>query len=59
MSRAASGRARATVDGLLDDPSALAAMRAASAALARPDAARDIARELLEAARKSDGALVR
>jgi UDP-N-acetylglucosamine--N-acetylmuramyl-(pentapeptide) pyrophosphoryl-undecaprenol N-acetylglucosamine transferase len=52
-------RLRATVDGLLADSAALAAMRAASGALARPDAACDIAHELLAAARKSDGAFVR
>jgi UDP-N-acetylglucosamine--N-acetylmuramyl-(pentapeptide) pyrophosphoryl-undecaprenol N-acetylglucosamine transferase len=39
------------VGGLLADPSRLAAMARASASLARPDAARDIAHELLAAAR--------
>jgi UDP-N-acetylglucosamine--N-acetylmuramyl-(pentapeptide) pyrophosphoryl-undecaprenol N-acetylglucosamine transferase len=43
-------RLRAEVDALLGDPARLAEMAAASAALARPDAARDIAREILEAA---------
>jgi UDP-N-acetylglucosamine--N-acetylmuramyl-(pentapeptide) pyrophosphoryl-undecaprenol N-acetylglucosamine transferase len=38
------------VASLLDDAPRLAAMRAASAALARPDAAKDIARMLIEAA---------
>lgn len=44
-------RLRREVDALLGDPNRLAAMAAASAALARPDAAREIARELLAAAR--------
>ena len=39
------------VDALVGDPARLKAMRAASAALARPDAAREIAAELLAAAR--------
>ena len=43
-------RLRATVDGLLGDPGRLAAMAAASAGLARPDAARAIASEVLAAA---------
>ncbi|MGN6189881.1 MAG: undecaprenyldiphospho-muramoylpentapeptide beta-N-acetylglucosaminyltransferase [Conexibacter sp.] len=43
-------RLRREVDALLADPDSLAAMAAASAALARPDAARDIAAELLTAA---------
>lgn len=43
-------RLRAEVDGLLADPHRLLAMGAASAALARPHAARDIAREVLKAA---------
>jgi hypothetical protein len=34
-------------------------MRVASSGLARPDAARDVAQELLAAARKSDGTHVR
>lgn len=41
---------RETVDGILGDPGRLADMAAASAALARPDAARDVAREVLAAA---------
>ncbi len=41
---------RATVGGLLDDPARRSAMAAASAALARPDAARTIADEVLAAA---------
>lgn len=44
-------RMRHEVDRLLADPARLAAMAAASAALARPNAARDIAAELLNAAR--------
>lgn len=44
-------RLRAEVDALLADPARLAAMSAASAALARPGAASEIARELLAAAR--------
>ncbi len=43
-------RLRAEVDALLGDPGRLAAMGRASAALARPDAAQAIARELLAAA---------
>ena len=43
-------RLRHEVDALLGDPDRLAAMATASAALARPDAARDIAAELLAAA---------
>lgn len=42
-------RLRATVDELLADPDRLAAMAAASAALARPSAAHEIAGELLAA----------
>jgi UDP-N-acetylglucosamine--N-acetylmuramyl-(pentapeptide) pyrophosphoryl-undecaprenol N-acetylglucosamine transferase len=42
-------RLRGEVDTLLGDPDRLAAMAAASAALARPDAAHDIAAELLAA----------
>ena len=38
------------VGALLADPTRLAAMARASAGLARPDAARQVARELLEAA---------
>jgi UDP-N-acetylglucosamine--N-acetylmuramyl-(pentapeptide) pyrophosphoryl-undecaprenol N-acetylglucosamine transferase len=41
---------RAEVDALVDDEPRRAAMAAASAALARPDAAREIAREVLAAA---------
>lgn len=44
-------RLAAEVDALLDDPPALAAMASASAALARPAAAQDIAAEVLAAAR--------
>lgn len=44
------GLLRSTVDGLLGDPERLGAMAAASAALARPDAARTIADEVLAAA---------
>ncbi len=40
------------VDGLLGDRQRLAAMAAAARGLARPDAARDVAPELLEAARR-------
>jgi UDP-N-acetylglucosamine--N-acetylmuramyl-(pentapeptide) pyrophosphoryl-undecaprenol N-acetylglucosamine transferase len=44
------------VHALLGDPERLAAMRAASAALARPDAAQVIAQEVLGAARgRTDG----
>jgi UDP-N-acetylglucosamine--N-acetylmuramyl-(pentapeptide) pyrophosphoryl-undecaprenol N-acetylglucosamine transferase len=43
-------RLRAEVDALVEDPARLARMRAASAALARPGAAREIAAELLAAA---------
>jgi UDP-N-acetylglucosamine--N-acetylmuramyl-(pentapeptide) pyrophosphoryl-undecaprenol N-acetylglucosamine transferase len=42
-------RVRAEVGSLLGDPGRLAAMGAAAAALARPDAARDIAREVASA----------
>jgi UDP-N-acetylglucosamine--N-acetylmuramyl-(pentapeptide) pyrophosphoryl-undecaprenol N-acetylglucosamine transferase len=45
-------RLRAEVDALLADEPRRAAMAAASAALARPDAARDIAGEVLAAARR-------
>jgi UDP-N-acetylglucosamine--N-acetylmuramyl-(pentapeptide) pyrophosphoryl-undecaprenol N-acetylglucosamine transferase len=44
-------RLRAEIDAILGDPERLAAMAAASAALARPDAARDVARAVLAAAR--------
>ncbi|MCW3001005.1 MAG: murG [Conexibacter sp.] len=43
-------RLRTEIDALLADPGRLAAMAAASRALARPDAAREIAREVLTAA---------
>jgi UDP-N-acetylglucosamine--N-acetylmuramyl-(pentapeptide) pyrophosphoryl-undecaprenol N-acetylglucosamine transferase len=46
-------RLRTEVDALLGDPARLAATRRASAALARPDAAREIAAEVLAAARVS------
>jgi UDP-N-acetylglucosamine--N-acetylmuramyl-(pentapeptide) pyrophosphoryl-undecaprenol N-acetylglucosamine transferase len=50
-------RLRAEVDAVLLDPERLAAMAAASARLARPDAARDVARAVLGAAlRRSTGA---
>jgi UDP-N-acetylglucosamine--N-acetylmuramyl-(pentapeptide) pyrophosphoryl-undecaprenol N-acetylglucosamine transferase len=45
-------RLRAEVDGLLADPDRLRAMAAASRALARPDAARVVAHEVLAAARE-------
>ncbi|WP_354701831.1 UDP-N-acetylglucosamine--N-acetylmuramyl-(pentapeptide) pyrophosphoryl-undecaprenol N-acetylglucosamine transferase [Paraconexibacter sp. AEG42_29] len=45
----------AAVDGLLDDPGRLARMASASAALARPDAAADIAGEVVAAATAADG----
>jgi UDP-N-acetylglucosamine--N-acetylmuramyl-(pentapeptide) pyrophosphoryl-undecaprenol N-acetylglucosamine transferase len=43
-------RLRREVDALLGDPSRLAAMATASRALARPDAAEAIAREVVAAA---------
>src|SRR5881398_3122382 len=43
-------RLRAEVDALLGDPARLAEMSRAASALARPDAARVVATELLEAA---------
>jgi UDP-N-acetylglucosamine--N-acetylmuramyl-(pentapeptide) pyrophosphoryl-undecaprenol N-acetylglucosamine transferase len=46
-------RLRAEVDAIVLDPERLAAMAAASARLARPDAARDVAREVLGAATAS------
>jgi UDP-N-acetylglucosamine--N-acetylmuramyl-(pentapeptide) pyrophosphoryl-undecaprenol N-acetylglucosamine transferase len=48
-------RLRAEVDALLADPARLAAMAAASAGLARPDAAADVAAEVLEAAAAGAG----
>jgi UDP-N-acetylglucosamine--N-acetylmuramyl-(pentapeptide) pyrophosphoryl-undecaprenol N-acetylglucosamine transferase len=45
-------RLRSAVDALLEDHERLAAMADASAALARPDAAREIAAEVLAAARR-------
>jgi len=45
-------RLRAEVDAILLDPQRLTAMAAASARLARPDAARDVARAVLAAARE-------
>lgn len=45
-------RLRGEVDALLGDPARLAGMAAASAALARPDAAQAIAAEVLAAARR-------
>ncbi len=44
------GRLRTEVDALLGDPARLAAMASASAALARPRAAREVADELRAAA---------
>ena len=46
-------RLRREVDALMGDPARLAAMAAASRALARPDAAADIAREVVAAAQGS------
>jgi UDP-N-acetylglucosamine--N-acetylmuramyl-(pentapeptide) pyrophosphoryl-undecaprenol N-acetylglucosamine transferase len=46
-------RLRAEVEAILLDPARLAAMAAAAAALARPDAARDVAAEVLAATRQS------
>ena len=46
-------RLRREVDALMDDPARLERMAAASRGLARPDAAADIAREVLAAARGS------
>jgi UDP-N-acetylglucosamine--N-acetylmuramyl-(pentapeptide) pyrophosphoryl-undecaprenol N-acetylglucosamine transferase len=46
-------RLRAEVDALVADPPRLATMAGASARLARPDAARRIAREVLAAAGQS------
>jgi UDP-N-acetylglucosamine--N-acetylmuramyl-(pentapeptide) pyrophosphoryl-undecaprenol N-acetylglucosamine transferase len=48
-------RLRREVDALLGDPARLAAMAAASASLARPEAARDIAREVVAAAQARAG----
>lgn len=47
-------RLRAEVEAIMGDESRRAAMAAASAALARPDAARDIAAQVLAAARPAD-----
>ncbi|HEV2770214.1 MAG TPA: UDP-N-acetylglucosamine--N-acetylmuramyl-(pentapeptide) pyrophosphoryl-undecaprenol N-acetylglucosamine transferase, partial [Solirubrobacteraceae bacterium] len=47
------GRLRREVDALLGDPARLAAMARASASLARPQAAADIAGEVLAAAREA------
>jgi UDP-N-acetylglucosamine--N-acetylmuramyl-(pentapeptide) pyrophosphoryl-undecaprenol N-acetylglucosamine transferase len=47
-------RLASEVGRLLGDPGRLAAMGRAAAAVARPHAAREIARELLEAARAGD-----
>ena len=44
------GRLGATIIELLEDETRLAKMRAAAKALARPDAARDLARVLMEVA---------
>jgi UDP-N-acetylglucosamine--N-acetylmuramyl-(pentapeptide) pyrophosphoryl-undecaprenol N-acetylglucosamine transferase len=49
-SELSAGRLSAEVDALLADPARLGAMAAAASSLARPDAAREVARELLEAA---------
>ena len=49
-------RLRGEVDAILGDPARLSAMSAASAALARPDAAAVIAREVLAAAGRGRGA---
>src|SRR5688500_16608210 len=46
-------RMRAAVDAILLDPARLAAMAAAAAELARPDAARDVAAAVLDAASRS------
>jgi UDP-N-acetylglucosamine--N-acetylmuramyl-(pentapeptide) pyrophosphoryl-undecaprenol N-acetylglucosamine transferase len=46
-------RLRREVDALIGDPARLAAMSAASAALARPDAAQAIASEVLAAGRSA------
>ena len=48
-------RLRAAVDAILLDPARLAGMAAASAGLARPDAARDVARVVLAAAQGGRG----
>jgi UDP-N-acetylglucosamine--N-acetylmuramyl-(pentapeptide) pyrophosphoryl-undecaprenol N-acetylglucosamine transferase len=52
-------RLRAQVDALLGDPARLAQMAAASAALARPDAAQAIAQQVLAAARSESGQTTR
>jgi UDP-N-acetylglucosamine--N-acetylmuramyl-(pentapeptide) pyrophosphoryl-undecaprenol N-acetylglucosamine transferase len=44
---------RTVVDAILLDPERLETMAAAARALARPDAAADVAREVLRAARSS------
>jgi UDP-N-acetylglucosamine--N-acetylmuramyl-(pentapeptide) pyrophosphoryl-undecaprenol N-acetylglucosamine transferase len=46
-------RLRATVDALVEDPGRRARMAEAARALAKPDAAKDIASEVLAAARRA------
>jgi len=52
-------RLRAEVDALVDDHERRRAMALAAAALARPDAARTIAREVLAAVEQTSGAVKR